>query len=155
MDFIQHYAWIIGLALILIFIIIEVSTVTFWFAMLAIGSLVSLLLSLIGIPFWLQVIVAAIIAVLLLFAVRPPLLRALKRGADHARTGIDALSGIAGVIVNDFNGNAGTVKLANGETWTALLADSSHPPLVAGDHVIVTEIKGATAVVAPAERTTS
>ena len=155
MDFVQHYAWIIWLALILIFIIIEVSTVTFWFAMLAIGSLVSLLLSLLGIPFWLQVIIAAVIAVLLLFAVRPPLLRALKRGGDHARTGIDALSGIAGTIVNDFNGNAGMVKLANGETWTALLADSSQPPLAAGDHVIVTEIKGATAVVAPAERTTS
>jgi membrane protein implicated in regulation of membrane protease activity len=153
MDFIQTYAWIIWLALILITVIIEVATVTFMFLMLAIGSLAGLIASLFGAPFWLQVIIAAVVAVLLLFAVRPPLLRALKRGGDHARTGIEALSGISGTVTLDFNGDAGTVRLANGETWTARLADSSHPPLAAGDHVIVTEIKGATAIVAPAERT--
>jgi membrane protein implicated in regulation of membrane protease activity len=153
MDLLQTYAWIIWLALILITVIIEVATVTFMFLMLAIGSLAGLIVGLFGVPFWVQVIVAAAVAVLLLFAVRPPLLRALKRGGDHARTGIDALSGIAGTVTLDFNGDAGTVRLANGETWSAKLADSSHPPLAAGDHVIVTEIKGATAMVAPAERT--
>ena len=153
MDLLQTYAWIIWLALILITVIIEVATVTFTFLMLAIGSLAGLIVGLFGVPFWVQVIVAAAVAVLLLFAVRPPLLRALKRGGDHARTGIDALSGIAGTVTLDFNGDAGTVRLANGETWSAKLADSSHPPLAAGDHVIVTEIKGATAMVAPAERT--
>jgi membrane protein implicated in regulation of membrane protease activity len=154
MDFIQTYAWIIWLALLLVFVIIEVTTVTFMFLMLAIGSLAGFILGLFGVPFWLQVLVAALVAVLLLFAVRPPLLRLLKRGGDHSRTGIDALSGITGTVTNDFNGNAGTVKLANGETWTAKLADSSLTPLAAGDHVVVTEIKGATAMVAPAERTT-
>jgi len=153
MDFIQNYAWIIWLAIILITVIIEVATVTFMFLMLAIGGLAGLITGLFGTPFWVQVIVAAVVAVLLLFAVRPPLLRALKRGGDHARTGIEALSGISGTVTLDFNGDAGTVRLANGETWTARLADSSHPPLAAGDHVIVTEIKGATAIVAPAERT--
>jgi membrane protein implicated in regulation of membrane protease activity len=154
MDFIQTYAWIIWLALVLVFIIIEVTTVTFMFLMLAIGSLAGLIVGLFGVPFWAQVLVAAVVAVLMLFAVRPPLLRALKRGGDHARTGIDALSGITGTVTTDFNGNAGTVRLANGETWTAKLADSSHSPLAAGDQVVVTEIKGATAMVAPAERTT-
>jgi membrane protein implicated in regulation of membrane protease activity len=153
MDLLQTYAWIIWLALILITVIIEVATVTFMFLMLAIGSFAGLIVGLFGVPFWVQVLVAAAVAVLLLFAVRPPLLRALKRGGDHARTGIDALSGLTGVVTNDFNGNAGTVKLSNGETWTAKLADSSHPPLAAGDQVIVTEIKGATAMVALAERT--
>ncbi|MCU1470648.1 MAG: hypothetical protein JWQ39_1797 [Glaciihabitans sp.] len=152
MDFIQNYAWIIWFALILIAVIIEVTTVTFMFLMVAIGSLAGLVVSLFGAPFWIQVILAAVVAALLLFAVRPPLIRALKRGGDHTRSNVDALMGQSGTVTIDFNGNAGTVKLSNGETWTARLSDSSHAPLAAGDHVIVTAINGATAVVEPAER---
>lgn len=152
MDFFQSYAWIIWLVLILIAVIIEVTTVTFMFLMIAVGALAGLVVSLFGVPFWVQIVVAAVVAVLLLFAVRPPLLRALKRGGDHARSNVDALMGLSGTVTLDFNGNAGTVKLANGETWTAKLSHPSHAPLEAGDHVIVTAINGATAIVEPAER---
>ena len=44
------------------------------------------------------------------------------------------------------------MKLANGETWTAKLADSALPALQEGDYVIVTAIHGSTAIVAPTER---
>lgn len=152
MDFIQTYAWIVWFALILIAVIIEVTTVTFMFLMVAVGALAGLIVSLFGVPFWIQVIIAAVVAVLLLFAVRPSLLRALKRGGDHTRSNVDALMGQSGTVTIDFNGNAGTVKLANGETWTAKLSNSSHAPLEAGDRVIVTAINGATAMVEPAER---
>ena len=154
MEFIQTYAWIFWLALILIFIIIEVVTVDFTFLMLAIGSLGGLILGLFGTPWGYQVVLAGVLSILLLFTVRPPLLRLLKRGGDHARSNVDALMGIGGIVVSDFNGKAANVKLANGETWTAKLAGSPNAPLHEGDHVVVTAIDGSTAIVAPAERNT-
>jgi membrane protein implicated in regulation of membrane protease activity len=154
MDFIQSYGWIIWFALILVFVIIEVTTVTFMFLMLAIGGLAGLIVGLFGVPWWIQVLVAAVVALLLLFAVRPPLLRALKRGGDRTRSNVDALMGMTGTVALDFNGKPETVKLANGETWSVKLSDSSHPPLKAGDRVVVTAIDGSIAMVAPAERTT-
>jgi membrane protein implicated in regulation of membrane protease activity len=155
MDFFENYAWIIWLVLILIFVIVEVITVDFSALMFAVGSVGGLIVSLFPTPFWLQVVVAAIVALLLLFTVRPPLKRALNRGSDHARSNVDALMGIAGTVTTDFNGKARVVKLANGETWTAKLADPALPELQEGDQVIVTAIHGSTAIVAPAERTTA
>ncbi|MDO9590238.1 MAG: NfeD family protein, partial [Microcella sp.] len=52
-----------------------------------------------------------------------------------------------------FSDGNGFVKLANGETWTARL-DPVHDTLTLseGDRVVVTRIDGATAEVAPKER---
>jgi membrane protein implicated in regulation of membrane protease activity len=158
LDFLASYAWIIWIALILIFGIIELTTLEFTFLMLAIGSFGGLLSGLVGAPWWVQIIVAAVLAVLLLFALRPALLRRLKRGGDPALSNVDALLGLSGVITNDFSGSANHVKLANGETWTARLSlseslVSTDSTLVEGQRVVVTAIEGATAVVVPAERT--
>jgi membrane protein implicated in regulation of membrane protease activity len=126
--------------------------------MLAIGSLGGLLSGFLGAPWWVQIIVAGILSVLLLFALRPALLRALKKGGDPALSNVDALLGLAGTVTNDFSGNANHVKLANGETWTAKLGtpeglSGTGRPLVEGERVVVSAIEGATAVVVPAERT--
>lgn len=151
LDFLVNYAWIVWLAIILIFGIIELATLDFTFLMLAAGSLGGLVSGLLGVPWWGQIVIAAILAILLLFAVRPPLLRAMGRGGDPARSNVDALLGLTGVVTNDFSGNAAHVKLSNGETWTAKLTEDR--ALVEGERVVVTAIDGATAVVAPAERT--
>jgi membrane protein implicated in regulation of membrane protease activity len=84
-DFMESYAWVLWLALILIFVIIEVLTVDFTFLMLALGSVGGLVSGLFNAPWWVQLLVAAILAVLLLFAVRPSLLRALKAGEQRRR----------------------------------------------------------------------
>lgn len=152
LDFLTDYAWIVWLGLILVFGIIELTTLEFTFLMLSIGSLGGLVSGLLGLPWWAQIIVAALLSLLLLFALRPALLRALKRGGDPARSNVDALLGVLGTVTNDFSGNASHVKLANGETWTARLSGTDRP-LVEGERVVVTAIDGATAVVVPAERT--
>lgn len=152
LDFLVNYAWIVWLAIILIFGIIELATLDFTFLMLAVGSLGGLVSGLLGLPWWAQIIIAGVLAVLLLFAVRPPLLRAMGRGGDPARSNVDALLGLKGTVTNDFSGNANHVKLSNGETWTAKFLTEDRA-LVEGERVIVTAIDGATAVVVPAERT--
>ena len=151
MDFLQSYAWIIWLALILIFVIIEVITVDFTGLMLAVGGIGGLLASLFHAPFWLQVIIAAVIALLLLLTVRPPLKRFLQRGGDRTKSLVDALPGQTATVVLDFNGKPNLAKLANGETWTVKLEDPKSAALQEGDHVVVTAIDGSTATVAPAK----
>jgi membrane protein implicated in regulation of membrane protease activity len=153
MDFLMQYAWIIWLAVILIFVIIEVVTVDFISLMLAVGSVGGLVMGLFRSPFWLQIVVAAIIALLLLLTVRPPLKRVLQRGGDRAKTLVDALPGQSGTVVLDFNGKPTLAKLANGETWTIKAAEPAQPAFTEGDRVVVTEINGSTAIVTPAERT--
>jgi membrane protein implicated in regulation of membrane protease activity len=154
MEFLTDYAWIFWIVLILVFAIIEISTLEFTFLMLAGGSLGGLVSGLFGLPWWGQFIVALVLSLLLLFAVRPPLLRALGRGGDPARSNVDALLGLTGVVTNDFTGNANHVKLSNGDTWTARLSNQSGDRvLVEGEKVTVTAIEGATAVVVPVERT--
>lgn len=155
MDAVTQYAWILWIALILIFVIVEMITLEFTFLMLAVGSIGGLVTGLVGAPFWVQVPVAAVLAVLLLFTVRPSLLRMLKRGGDPTPTGADALLGLAGSVVIAGPGPS-QVKLVNGETWTLKLSPLvTTRPLGVGERVVVTAIEGATAVVVPAERSTS
>ncbi len=158
LDFLVTYSWIVWIALILIFGIIELTTLEFTFLMLAIGSFGGLIAGFVGAPWWVQIIVAGVLAVLLLAALRPALLRRLKKGGDPALSNVDALIGLTGVVTNDFSGNANHAKLANGETWTARLGATDSFPgsgraLVEGERVVVIAIEGATAVVVPAERT--
>jgi membrane protein implicated in regulation of membrane protease activity len=152
-DVVSTWAWVAWLALILIFLIIEVLTLDFTFLMLAIGSVGGLVAGLLGAPWWADIVIAGILALLLLFVVRPQLLRRMRRGGDPARTNVDALIGVTGTVVLVSPDGRGQAKLANGETWTARLATgSANERLVEGEQVVVTAIDGATAVVAAAER---
>lgn len=148
-DVLTTWAWVFWLALILVFLIIEVLSLSFVFLMLAVGSLGGLIAGLIGAPWWVELIVAAVLSLLLLFFVRPPLLRLTHRGADPARSNVDALLGNRATVVKTFDDGTGQVKLSNGETWTARLAPHSTSALIEGDTVHVDSIDGATAVVSP------
>ena len=95
--------------------------------------------------------VTGALAVVLLFFVRPPLLRVMRRGGDPTRSNVEALIGLQGTVVSTFADGQGQVKLANGETWTSrLAAHSSESALYEGEKVVVSSIDGATAVVVPA-----
>lgn len=149
-EFLVEWGWVLWLALILVFVIIEVFTLDFTFLMLAGGSLGGLVAGFFPAPIWAQVVIAGVLALLLLFVVRPPLLRAFRKGGDPTLSNVEALPGLTGTVVKDFADSRGQVKLANGETWTSRLADGLDGELVEGDRVVVTAIDGATAVVVPA-----
>jgi membrane protein implicated in regulation of membrane protease activity len=155
LDVLTQYAWIVWLVLILAFATIEVFTLEMTFLMLALGSVAGLLSGLFGIPWWAQFIIAAVVAVALMLVLRPPLLRALRRGGDPARSNVDALIGAEGTVVQTVGDAGGQVRLQNGETWTARLSPATEQVDVpVGGRVLVTGIDGATAVVVPVERST-
>jgi membrane protein implicated in regulation of membrane protease activity len=153
-SFFTEYAWVLWLSLILVFVIVEISTVDFTFLMLAVGSLGGLLAGLLGAPWWLQIVIAGVLALVLVFFVRPPLKRLLHRSGDKTPSNVEALLGLRATVTIPIADGVGQVKLANGETWTAALsALTENRAVQRGESVVVTAIEGATAVVVPAERT--
>jgi membrane protein implicated in regulation of membrane protease activity len=147
-----QYLWILWLALAFLFVIIELLTLEFTFLMLAAGTLVGGLgVNLLGGPWWLQIGAAAALAALLLFTIRPLLLRALHRSSAPVLMNVDALTGMSARVVAPFVDGAGSVKLDNGETWTARLSEGiADAALGVGDRVTVAAVRGATVEVAPA-----
>lgn len=154
MDFITEYAWILWLALVLVFVIVEMLSLELTFLMLALGSLGGLLSGLFGAQWWLQILIAGVLAVILLGAIRPALLKALRSGSDPTRSNVDALLGLEGRVLAAVGETGGLVKLSNGDTWTARLSPTaSRTELKPGDSILVAAIDGATALVVPEERT--
>ncbi|WP_281534985.1 NfeD family protein [Cryobacterium breve] len=125
--FAANYAWVVWLVLILIFITIEMVTLDLTFLMISLGSLGGLVSGLFGVPWWGQLVIAALLSMGLLLGIRPPLLRVLKRGSDPTLSNVDALLGQDGHIVSS-TGPLAQVRLANGETWTARFSPSSSRP---------------------------
>ncbi|MGG7463279.1 MULTISPECIES: NfeD family protein [unclassified Plantibacter] len=151
MDVITEYAWIGWLVLILVFVTIEILSLEFTFLMLAVGSVVGMLSGFVGAPWWLQLIIGGAASVLLLLTVRPPLLRALHKGADPTKSNVDALLGLSGVVISTVGAHNGQVKLTNGDTWTARTPQGGPvSSLEPGTAVLVQTIDGATAIVIPA-----
>ena len=151
--FLANYAWIVWLVLILIFITIEMASLELTFLMLAIGSVGGLVAGLLGAPWWLQLVVAAVLSMALLLGIKPPLIRALRKGADPTPSNVDALLGLHGRVISSIGETGGQVRLANGETWTARLSPVTDQRVVEpGERILVTAIEGATAVVVPEER---
>ncbi len=156
MDLIQtveQFAWIGWLVLILVFLVIEMLTLDFTFLMLSIGGVAGLGSDLLGAPLWLQVIIAAGVAAVLILVLRPPLLKRLHRGEDPTPSNIDALVGLTGQVLSTVSAHSGQVKLSNGDTWTARPAERGE--LEPGTVVRVSRIDGATAYVRPDEQEAS
>ena len=116
---IEDWAWIGWLVLILLFLVIEMLTLDFTFLMLSIGGVAGLASDLLGAPIWLQVVIAAVDAAILVLVLRPPLLRRLRRGEDPTPSNVDALVGLAGRVLSTVSTDGGQVKLSNGDIWTA------------------------------------
>jgi membrane protein implicated in regulation of membrane protease activity len=151
---IEQFAWIGWLVLILIFLVIEMLTLDFTFLMLSIGGVAGLGAGLIGAPIWLQVIIAAAVAAILILVLRPPLLKRLRRGEDPTPTNVAALVGLSGQVLATVSAHGGQVKLANGDTWTA--RGDQRGELEPGTVIKVSRIDGATAYVrADHEETTA
>ncbi|QOR72253.1 NfeD family protein [Ruania alkalisoli] len=141
------WLWWLGAALILG--VVEMLTVDLLFLMLAGGAVAAAVAGLLGAPFLVQLLVAAVVAVLLLFGVRPWALAKLKSTTPDAKTGIDAQIGRTATVVADVTDRAGRVKLS-GEVWTAR-NEQRGTVLPAGTDVVVVRIEGATAYVTAPE----
>ncbi|WP_448060411.1 NfeD family protein [Cellulomonas hominis] len=141
------WLWWLGGALLLG--IGEMLTLDLLFLMLAGGALGGAVANLIGLPIGWQVAVAAVTSLLLLFALRPWLLRHLRARTPLQETNSAALVGRAASVVATTDAAGGRIKLA-GEVWSARSADAG-VSFAPGAPVLVRRIDGATAVVEAAQ----
>lgn len=137
-------AWVWWLGIALLLALAELLSLDLFLIMLAGGALVGLLLALLDMPFWVQVVGFSVASVLLMFALRPWLLRHLRDRVPLVETNAPALVGRTGVVVSEVTERAGRIKLV-GEVWTARTERDEVVPT--GAEVRVVRIDGATAVV--------
>jgi len=141
--------WVVWAALIVVFVAIAMMTTEIEFMLLALGALAGLIVDLLGGPWWLGAVIAAVVAVLGTFLLRPRLLTLLRRNSDPAKSNMDAIVGSTGHVLIQVSETGGQVKLANGETWSARVPEGAGVVLEPGLGVRVLAVDGASVVIEP------
>ena len=127
---------VIWLVLFIVLLIIEAATlalVTIWFAG---GALVGLVLSMMGVPVWLQILLAIITSVAMLIFLFPIAKKKLNVG--KARTNVSSLIGKIVVVVEPIEFNKFGQVSVNGVIWSA----SSSKEVKAEERVKIIQIEG-------------
>ena len=115
--------------------------------MLALGAVVGMVLTIVGLPFAVAALGAAAASVACLALVRPALVKRMHSGPELS-LGHGKLVGKQGVVTERITGlQAGRIRVA-GEIWTAAPYDET-VAIEPGETVEVLEIRGATAYVYP------
>ena len=142
----MNWAAIIWLVLIVVFLMIEASTVTLVSLWFAAGSLAALLLSLLKVSAGLQMVMFVIVSAICLTALRPLVRKHIK--PKLTKTNVDAVIGSTGLVTVAIDNVAavGQVKLG-AMYWTA--RSESGEPICEGTLVTVDRIEGVKAFVSP------
>ena len=129
-----------------LFLLVEATTVTLVSTWFAVGSLAALLLSLLGASVGLQVAMFVIVSAVLLTALRPLVRKYIK--PKLTKTNVDAVVGSTGLVTVaiDNVSAVGQVKLG-AMYWTA--RSESGEPICEGTLVKVDRIEGVKAFVSP------
>lgn len=135
--------WYIWLSLAVFFLIIESMTVEIISIYFTGGALVSMALSLLGVPLEWQILTFCVVSILLIIFTRPIVSRYLKR--NESKTNVDTLIGdVATVTKEILPDERGEVKI-KGQYWLAVSANNDIIEL--GCKVSILAIEGAKLIV--------
>ena len=128
--------WLVAMV---VFLIIEASTVAIVSAWFAAGSLAAMIVALCAGPLWLQILVFLLVSAALLGMLRP--LTRKYFTPKLIRTNVDSIIGSEGYVTSpiDTLSATGTVKLGAME-WTARSTDGS--PIESGKRIRVDRVEG-------------
>lgn len=131
------YLWLI---LFVAAVLIEAATtalISIWFA---VGSIAALAAAAFGAPVWLQLIVFAVFAIVMLIFTRPMLKKLFPKKFTPTNTELSI--GKSAVVIEDINNSLGTGRVRlNGVDWMAV---SANDRIIEKDTVVtVKEINGA------------
>ena len=137
---------ILWLALFVLFLVTEASTVTVVSVWFALGSLAALLLSALGAQIWLQIVVFFVVSGLFLFLLRPVVRKYFTPRIQ--KTNADAVVDSIGVVTEDIDNvkACGRIKLGAME-WAA--RSTTGEPISAGVQAKVDRIEGVKVYVTP------
>ena len=142
----MNWAAIFWITLLVVFLIVEASTVTLTSLWFAAGSMAALLVCLLGGSMTLQVTVAVLVSVVLLTLLRPLVRRYVT--PKLTRTNVDAVIGSTGLVTAAVDNvkAEGQVKLG-AMVWTA--RSTTGDPIPEGALVKVDRIEGVKVFVTP------
>jgi membrane protein implicated in regulation of membrane protease activity len=124
-EYFMNNLWLAWLIVSIVCIIIEVSSFDFFITCFAIGALGAMVSAIIGLPFWMQVIVWALISILSIKFIRPSLTSYLHAGSDKRISNADALIGKEGTVIDAIAKDGyGYVKI-DGDEWRSVSVDGS------------------------------
>ena len=144
----MNWAAAFWLILMVVFLIVEASTVTLVSTWFALGSLAAILVSLLKAPVWIQVTMFILVSAIALSALRPLVRKHIN--PKLTKTNVDAVVGSTGLvtIAIDNVSAVGQVKLG-AMYWTA--RSTAGEPIEEGTLVKVDRIEGVKAFVSPVE----
>ena len=143
-DWMQDHPAATWLGIAVVLAVVEVFSLDLVLLMFALGAVAAAIATGFGAPLWLAILVFTVVAVALLYFVRPPIVQRLHAGPTLT-TGHEALVGRSAVVLEPVDERNGRIQLA-GEVWSARSAEE-HQTFDSGTQVLVTRIDGATAVV--------
>ena len=137
---------VLWFVLLVVFILVEASTVTMVSIWFVIGSLAAMIVSFLGGQFWLQIVVFLAVSAVLLIALRPITKKFLS--PRIVKTNVDSVIGAKGRVTASIDNveAKGQVKLGAME-WTARSTDGS--PIEKDTLVTVDRIEGVKVFVTP------
>jgi membrane protein implicated in regulation of membrane protease activity len=141
-------AWIIWLIAAAVLGVAELLTVTLALGLLAVAAIAAGVVGAAGLGVPAELGAFAVVAVAGLVLVRPIAIRHIKQ-PPALRTGVAALVGKTGVVVQEVDGHNGRVRIG-GEIWTSRSYDES-TVIPVGTRVDILQIEGVTALVYPRE----
>jgi len=144
----MNWAAIIWLILMVVFLVVQGSTVTLVSLWFAAGALAAMLASLMGGALWLQILLFLAVSAVLLLALRPMVKKHLN--PKLTATNVDSVIGSTGLVTAPIDNvtAAGQVKLG-AMVWTA--RSTSGAPIPQGELVRVDKIEGVKVFVSPVE----
>ena len=147
MDWLRDHLWEAWLAIGIALGLAELLSLDLFLLMLGVGALGGMATALVTDSVIVQLLVACVVAVAMVGAVRPPLVRRLHGGPDLV-LGPASLVGHRGVVTQAIEAHApGRVKV-EGESWQAE-SPGAEAQIAIGRTVEVIEIRGATVFVRP------
>ena len=144
----MNWAACIWLIMLVVFLVVEASTVTMVSLWFAAGAIAAMVVSLLNGALWLQILAFLAVSAVMLTALRPLVRKHVTPKIEA--TNVDAVIGTKGLVTVTIDNvaAAGQVKLG-GMEWTARSA--SGEPIEAGTLVKVDRIEGVKVFVTPAE----
>ena len=146
-DWLGDNSWAIWLSLAFLLAVAEVISLDLVLIMLAVGALAGAGVAVLA-PglWWLQILTAAAVSVLMLLLLRPTLLKRVRNMPGY-RSSTAKLVGSSGIAVSQIDRQGGEIKV-DGQSWTArpYISDTV---IEQGTEIEVYEIDGAIAVVYP------
>ena len=143
--------WQIWLILAILLLIVEIFTITFLTASLAIGSLAAGVFSYLGFDINYQLIVFSIGSTIAFFGARPFMKKYAYKHGRNVKTNMEALEGQIGRVVEDIDPNTGSGRvIVGGDDWKA--ESLNDIIIIKGNRIRVIQVKSTTLIVDSLEK---